>query len=251
MHKLDEPLVASKIRITKANPSGNNAMWPVGNIGLAELALLGKDLGCSASDVHAKHAVAVMYDENPTDMNTAFQTTTNIAWEIMYGSKLAYSGDQAIGMSSAQPIMAPSFASPIFGSSVANFCFHVVEHPQPGQYRWLQFAWRAMTPNTTGIALWVGEYEFQSMIGFVLGSAPKALQVELTRVNLGAVVAGHEWLVVRQDLWLVANASYPGGVASFNITATSFGSVGDGGAFDQLILCATEEDCANTKPLPH
>jgi hypothetical protein len=45
-HKLATPLVATLIRIGKANPGGTSAMWPAGNIGLAELALHGANLGC-------------------------------------------------------------------------------------------------------------------------------------------------------------------------------------------------------------
>jgi hypothetical protein len=37
----------------------------------------------------------------------------------------------------------------------------------------------------------------------------------------------------------------------FNVTSMAFGGDGDGTSFDQIILCQTETDCANTKPIPH
>ena len=39
--------------------------------------------------------------------------------------------------------------------------------------------------------------------------------------------------------------------STMHVTTTAFGSVGGGGNFDQILLCETQADCANTKPLPH
>ena len=40
-----------------------------------------------------------------------------------------------------------------FGESIRNWDFEIAEDPQPGQYRWLQFAWKALSPATKGISL--------------------------------------------------------------------------------------------------
>ena len=139
-----------------------------------------------------------------------------------------------------------------FGAAIPNFCFEVVETPSPGQYRWLQFAWRGMDGNTTGIAFWIGEDGNKTMVGFVAGNVdPTPPPVEATRVKLGAASA--TWTVVRQDLWQIASTAgmLKQSNATLHVTTTAFGSVGGGGNFDQILLCATEADCANTKPLPH
>lgn len=304
VHTLDVPLTATKIRLSKANPTATSA-WPRGNLLLAEFGFLGKSLGCSAPDVQAKLPVAVLYDEDPSDMKAAFKTACSLAphcvynyccfnmpFDIVMGSALTYSGDQAIGMISktdpfagdetedttfpaSAPIMMASrggingtgFEPPgctpdrcpgkgmpptQFGAAIPNFCFEVVETPSPGQYRWLQFAWRGMDGNTTGIAFWIGEDGNKTMVGFVAGNVdPTPPPVEATRVKLGAASA--TWTVVRQDLWQIASTAgmLKQSNGTLHVTTTAFGSVGGGGNFDQILLCATEADCANTKPLPH
>jgi hypothetical protein len=41
-----------------------------------------------------------------------------------------------------------------FGHTMPNWAFTVVENPQrPGQVRWLEFAWKPLTPQTRGISL--------------------------------------------------------------------------------------------------
>jgi hypothetical protein len=90
VHKLDTPLTATKIRMAKANPTGTSA-WPRGNIYLAEFAFLGKSLGCSAPDVQAKRPVAVLYDEDPTDLHAAFKTACSLAPHCVYRSPLKMS----------------------------------------------------------------------------------------------------------------------------------------------------------------
>jgi hypothetical protein len=169
-------------------------------------------------------------------------------FQVVMGSTLSYSGDQAIGMVSktdplagdethattfpaAAPIMmasrggingtgveppgctpdrCPGKGMPptSFGAAVPNFCFEVVETPAPGQYRWLQFAWRGMDGNTTGIAFWIGEDGNKTMVGFVAGNVdPTPPAIEGKRLNLGAA-APTTWTVVRQ-VWKASQPLQP------------------------------------------
>jgi hypothetical protein len=43
------------------------------------------------------------------------------------------------------------------GPSVPNWDFEIAENPKPGQYRWLQFAWKASSPETKVIRLLLGD----------------------------------------------------------------------------------------------
>ena len=244
VHTLDIPCNATKLRLGKSAPS-TTAAWPVGNIGLAELALLGTNLGCSHPDVQAKKPVAVLFDEDNTDVNLAFQNGFNPVWENLFGATVAYSGDKAIGLKApGQAYVQPGWGA--FAAAVPDFCFHVRPSPVAGEYRYLQYAWKALDPTTTAIGFWIGEDGGrQGAYGFVAGVPKWATKPwnEAKETSVAPAVP-KAWTVVTQDLWAFANIS-------LNVTAMAFGSVGGGAAFDQIILCATLAECQATKPLPH
>jgi hypothetical protein len=63
-HVLPKPIAAAKFRFV----GSSGGSWPVGNIRLAELVFHGKVLGSSHPDVAAKRPVAVLFDENESDL---------------------------------------------------------------------------------------------------------------------------------------------------------------------------------------
>jgi hypothetical protein len=56
-----------------------------------------------------------------------------------------------------------------FGHTIRNWDFEIAENPRPGQYRYLQFAWKAQSPQTKGITLRLAESHYGGY-GFAAGS---------------------------------------------------------------------------------
>src|SRR5262249_27073137 len=146
-HKLAQPIEAARLRIVLPK-------MLCGNLRLGEIVLHGKKLGNSHPDVIAKRPLAVLFDEGDDLKGYLVRSTIEL--------KGAYSGSRCLTIREHPVTKDPPHAyaiapwlegSTVFGHTLPNWDFEIVRKPKPGQYRYLQFAWRALTPGTKGIAL--------------------------------------------------------------------------------------------------
>jgi len=219
-HQLAKPAEAARFRLLM--PWGC-----VGNLRLAEIVFHGEALGCSHPDAAAKRAVAVLFDEQD-----------DIKQNLIYGGngaslKLdsAFSGGRCLALA-ANAKVAPLYLAP-FGHVMPNWDFEIVEKPEPGQYRWLQFAWKANSANTAGISVGVGGAGMPNVL-FHAGT-PTVVWEGQTAKKLGEKPPG-EWQVERVDLWQALGGK-PG-----RIQALYLGATGDGALVDRILLARSEAD---------
>ncbi len=217
-HWFDKPIEAARLRLVT---TGGGA-WPVGNLRLGEIVLHGQALGCSHPDVVARRPVAVLFDENESDLKC-------MCAPLIFKYDGAYSGGKCLALAGAG-LSFPN-AQPPFGHVVPNWDFEIVEHPQPGQYRWLQFAWKALSPQTTGITLRLAESHYGGF-SFVAGE-PTAMEgaTIVKQPNAPSLT----WQVVRVDLWALQKKP-------LRIRSLGLGATGGGAAFDQILLGRAESD---------
>jgi outer membrane protein assembly factor BamB len=228
-HWLDKPIEAARFQFV--SPGGGT--WPAGNLRLGELVFHGEVLGASHPDVIAKRPVAVLFDEKESDLNALKHHGRPFSFR--YDD--AYSGGKCLALTSAGQTEAAW--EPPFGHSVPNWDFEIVENPQPGQYRWLQFAWKSLAPQTTGMALLIGRSWPGGGINFVAGRHDWGQGVLATKRV--ADKPPSDWQVVRVDLWELARQP-------LRIQCLSLAAVGGGAAFDQILLGRTEADLLKVKP---
>lgn len=145
-HKLKKPIEAARIRFTKSDGHA----WPAGNVRLQELILHGETLGASHPDVVAKRPVAVLFDENVASVKSTYEHGHNAGLKFATGPD-AFSGGNYITMPANKNYGA--LWLPPFGHTTPNWWFDVVEKPEAGQYRYLQFSVKALAPETKGITL--------------------------------------------------------------------------------------------------
>ena len=112
-----------------------------------------------------------------------------------------------------------------------NWDFEIAENPQPGQYRYRQFAWKAQSPKTKGITLRLAESHYGGC-GFAAGR-PTASDGSTIVKQVDAQPPA--WQVVRVDHWEVANKPW-------RIRSLFLNVGGGGAAFDQIVLSRTESD---------
>ncbi len=69
----------------------------------------------------------------------------------------AFSGGKSLSLKSAGNTTANW--RPPFGHVLPNWDFQIVEEPaKPGEYRWLEFAWKSASAKTTGVTLRLGPH---------------------------------------------------------------------------------------------
>lgn len=228
-HWFDKPIEAAKFRLV----STGGGSWPVGNLRWGELVLHGEAIGPSHPDAVANRPVAVLFDEREDDLKH-LMAYGSYPFAFRYDD--AYSGGKCLALKEAGQT-APHWRPP-FGHVLPNWDFEIVENPKlPGQYRWLQFAWKATSPQTKGVTLRVGPHHG----GGVALNAGEATVFELSKSVQQSQIAPTKWEVVRVDLWKLAGTS-------FQVRSLSLASIGGSAAFDQIILGRAEEDCAR---FPH
>lgn len=215
-HWLPAPLESAKFRLV--SPGGGT--WPAGNVRLGELVFHGETLGASHPDVVARRPVAVLFDEQESDLK-CLMTSGGRPFAFRYDD--AFSGGKCLALTSAGETV-PEFRTP-FGHAVPNWDFEIVEQPGPGQYRWLEFAWKAASPETRGISLRVSESHFG---GHTVAVGEAAKFDGATVVSQGSRPPT-EWTVVRVDLWSLAKKP-------FRVRSLSLGSAGGPARFDRLRL---------------
>jgi outer membrane protein assembly factor BamB len=194
----------------------------VGNVRLGEIRLHGQDLGPSHPDVRAKRPVAIVFDENLTDISEQFQTGFCPGFHPKSGPE-AYSGANYFVVEPWRS-EGESVASPL--EQVTHWHFTIAENPQPGQYRWVQFAAKALSPATRRITLRPDHPDLTPAAKF---EHPDA-----------------KWRTYRVDLWtLWGKPRQPRVVTQFH-----FGVEGGAAAFDQVVLGRSAADLDTVKPLP-
>jgi hypothetical protein len=216
-HKLANPAEAARFRVLL--PWGC-----VGNLRLAEIVLHGESLGCSHPDLVARKPVAVLFDEQDDIKNNIFHEH-----RAKFNMDKAYSGGRSIEIV-AGPAMIPIW-KPYFGHAMPDWDFEIVEDPKPGQYRWLQFAWKAASPETKTINLSLWE-PGEMIASFYAGDS--------ANLNRDGIKLGDrppaEWHVERVDLWK-AFGGKNGRVQTFSLE-----SEGGNALIDQIILGASGRD---------
>ena len=222
-HTFATPVEAARFRIVL--PPGL-----VGNLRLGEIVLHGEILGCSHPDVLAKRPVAVLFDEQTEDLK-CLQGGDN-GFSFKYDG--AYSGSCCIQMQ-GDKATGPAWQPP-FGETVPNWDFPLAETPRPGQYRYLQFAWKALSPATRGITLSVGGNRFGGLAA--VAGAPTHFEGDTEKTI--TTTPPTEWQVVRINLW----KELP---QLTEIRRLRLGAIGGPAAFDKILLGRTEADLPPVK----
>jgi len=219
-HMFDVPINASKFRLV----STGGGSWPVGNIRLSELVLHGSVGSASHPDVVAKRPLAVLFDEKDSDL---------LPGTVMGGGNYiikyddSFTGNKSIAMTAAGGA-GGVYHSNYGGHVVPNWKFEIVANPELGQYRYLQFAVKSLSKDTTQIGIELnGVYlAFGNNSDIFAIGTPYVISPDIPQ----------EWTTVRVDLW-----AFRGG-RDFIINNLRVGSAGGGSAFDQIVLARTLDD---------
>jgi len=229
-HWLEKPIEGARFRLLSSNGVG----WPAGNLRLGELVFHGEVVGNSHPDVLAKRSVAVLFDERE-DALLALKNNASFAFR----NEDAYSGGKCLALTAAT-VVVPKFEPP-FGHALPNWDFEIAEHPKPGQYRWLQFAWKRLSQQTTGMSLLIGKAWPGGGFKIVAGAVPGTEGILAAKTVAAAPPA--DWQVVRVDLWALYHTK------SVSLQSLGLTAIGGGAAFDQLLLGRSEDDLERRKPL--
>jgi|GEM_PF-722519 len=195
----------------------------VSNLRLAEIVLHGEVLGSSHPDVIARKPLAELFDDSEE-----FKEIYPYPDRWKFQLEGASSGGRFLQVNANQ-VIAPRFY-PIFGHTVPNWDFRIVENPREGEYRYLQWDWKALSPETKGATLELhGE---GPSIRFAAGEPTGTQHIPAQRI--GETVPS-EWRTVRIDLWEALKK--PQQLRSLYFSAAS-GAVG----FDRVVLGRTLSD---------
>lgn len=249
-HVLAKPIEAARFRLVRSDGYG----WPQGNLRLAELVFHGAAIGPSHPDALAQRPAAVLFDEKEEDLRCLLSPPGTASYQ--------YGGAAAGGMFikvEADKLAGPGFQPP-FGHAVPIWDFEIAEKTAPGQYRWLQFAAKAMAPETRGLTVRIGAEWPGPAVWLDLGEGVKVAEGVLVRRQLAAQPPRAGWQTYRVDLWALLQgagkpaptvtqpgATGPGAAGkpaptAPRLRAIGLGTVGGPGAFDQVILGRTEAD---------
>jgi outer membrane protein assembly factor BamB len=221
-HMFARPVEAARFRLVLP--------WGVcGNTRLAESVFHGEVLGCSHPDVVAKRPLAILFDEQEDIRQDLYAAAGGLAIAL----EGAYSGGRCLTLT--PPVAGQAAAGPPwqqqFGHTTRNWDFEIVENPQPGQYRWLQFAWKALAPETKGMTLKLSDGGYG---GYAIAAGePTAFEGATVAKRLDSPPAA--WRTVRLDLWAAAKKPW-------RVRSLALGVKGGPAAFDQIVLGRTEQD---------
>jgi hypothetical protein len=220
-HMFAKPVEAARFRIVLP--------WGVcGNTRLAEIVFHGEVLGCSHPDAVAKRPLAVLFDEQE-DIRQDLYADHGLSISL----EGAYSGGRCLTLTppAGGQVTAGQPWQEQFGETVHNWDFQIAENPQPGQYRWLQFAWKALSPETKGMSLRLNDGGYG---GYVIAAGdPTAWEGATIVKKLDAPPSA--WRTVRVDLWAAAKKPW-------RVRSLGLGAKGGSAAFDQIVLGRTEQD---------
>ncbi|MFE4962026.1 hypothetical protein [Streptomyces sp. NPDC056660] len=238
VHSHDVDLRASRFRFVTTG----GGTWPVGNLRFGELVFHGRVLGPSHRDVVENKPLAVLFDDREDDLQDLLADRKGV--EIQEGG--AYTGTRCLRVPGPLPgARYPIRHGTFFLDTMHDWNFEIVEHPTaPGQYRYLQFAWRALSTDTTGIGLRVGaggsreadgdDQHFGVNAGISKWPPAPALLTEITIPPDEFPTGG--WRTVRVDLWARSTGRLK------KITQLAVRTDGGGALFDQIVLGRTEAD---------
>jgi outer membrane protein assembly factor BamB len=220
-HMFAKPVEAARFRLVLP--------WGVcGNTRLAEIVFHGEVLGCSHPDAVAKRPLAILFDEQE-DIKQDLYADQGLAISL----EGAYSGGRCLTLTppaGGQAAAGQPWREQ-FGETVRNWDFEIVENPRPGQYRWLQFAWKALSPGTKGMTLKVSDGGYG---GYAI-AAGEPTAWEGTTIVKKVDAPSSAWQIVRVDLWAAAKKPW-------RVRSLRLGVKGGGAAFDQIVLGRTEQD---------
>jgi hypothetical protein len=216
-HVLDRPIEAAKFRLV----SSGAASWPVGNLRLGELVFHGTVLGPSHPDAVAKKPVAVLFDENEADLRCLKRPNL---LDFRYTD--AFSGGKCLELKKAGDC-APEWRPP-FGHAVPNWDFEIAEKPAAGQYRYLRFAWKATSMETTGMSLLLGRAWPGGGVAVSVGDVKWSEGVLAEKRVPGKPPT--QWREETIDLWEITKGKPP------RIQALNLRTTGGGALFDRIIL---------------
>ena len=149
-HRLARPIEAARFRLVKSDGHA----WPAGNVRLAELILHGQLAGRVASGCGCEAARRRPVRRECGVDQGQLRARPQPRFEIRRRTgRLLRRQLHPLGQK--QPRRA--LWQPPFGHMVPNWRFEIVERPEPGQYRYVEFAWKALSPETKGITLQLAE----------------------------------------------------------------------------------------------
>ncbi len=175
--------------------------------------------------------MAVLFDEGDELKDVLVSPSQGVSFQF----EGAYSGGRCLKVEADRYVWPPFI--PPFGHVIPTWDFEIAEHPQPGQYRYAQFAWRALSPATRGMML-----QFE---GDAYGRRRRYYAGE-NRPEDGAYAKKvadsppRDWQVVRVDLWELLQ--HPTRIRGLNL-----GTIGGPAAFDQIRLGRTRDDLVSPK----
>ncbi len=239
VHRLENPVRGGRFRIQAAQPGRG---WPAGNLRLAEILFQGRDLGNSHPDVAAKRPLAVLFDEDEL-----FQLVGQPGSPPIYLRGGAASGGTSLRATAGKAIYPFHFHR--FGHALAHFDFVLAQNPRPGEYRWLEFQVKALSPDTTAAGLLLSD---AGINGFLLevgtpGSTFHVPHQPFIRLPVAATVAG-EWTAYRVDLWNILAEHQPPWAETFRIRGLRLEAAGGDAVFDRILLARDKADLDAAKP---
>ncbi|MEU8953427.1 hypothetical protein AB0C93_03885 [Streptomyces sp. NPDC048518] len=129
------------------------------------------------------------------------------------------------------------------GHAMHDWDFRIVQNPgAPGEYRYLQFAWKALSAGTTGISVRFGPATSAPIFSVSVGDSHWPPQTSMVEKRVEGPVPT-DWTVVRVDLWQITAGRVK------VVDQLVLRSNGDGALFDQIVLGRTEADLPEL-PLP-
>jgi hypothetical protein len=224
-HRFTPPLEGARFRLTGTS---EGVGWPAGNLRWGEVVCHGEVLGASHPDAVARRARAVLFDEDESDLRSLL-SGHNPKFAFRYEG--AASGGKCLALTGAGAAV-PGWRPP-FGHAVPNWDFPIVAEPLPGQYRWLRFAWRALSPRTTGMALTIGRA--WSSGGYALTAGDLTVREGALAQRQVSDRPPSEWTTVTVDLWALYGKPV-------NIQSLALHATGDGLLVDRVVLGRSEAD---------
>ena len=222
-HTINPPIQTARVRITLPNISPINPR-------LGEVVLEGSLLGCSQADVVAGNNTCTLFDENTFPFQ-AFgdNRLEGGGWNFQYSD--AYSGAMCLVKTDTNLVYAEWDNSGPFTYQIPDWNMAITQTPQnANEYRYLQFAWKAVDPAVTGITLELGAVNHGNINslaslycgtwnGLTMWPNPSNIKEQIS------TTVPTSWQLVTVDLWQLFQSS----VSPPNITFIDFGSIGGSG----------------------
>ncbi|MDQ1022736.1 hypothetical protein QF035_000318 [Streptomyces umbrinus] len=174
------------------------------------------------------NALAVLFDDRDDDVHGIVEDSE--AADIQIGGAAA--GTRCLRLKKAVERY-PTSRAP-FGHAMHDWDFRIVENPSaPGECRYLQFAWNALSPATTGICVRLGPAKSAPIFSASIGDSHWSPQTSMVEKRFEGRVPA-DWEVVRVGLW-----KFTAGAVKV-VDQLALRSNGDGALFDQIVLARTE-----------